>query len=428
MNFLFVIWSLVRLSFRNDSVSTLVFKNLFGQSSFRDQANISSSRLPVVFLRQALSKLLTARSIENGSLKRQVVLFDSNLKSAQSRILYLAEIESLKRPTLITVRSDLRLSFLDKLIGGAFISLFFAVTFFFVKCPTKRRASSIFLLEIVEIASLMGVVKGQVIDELYFFNAYEKDSNFIGYLLLKLSCPFIKIPSPNPISRMYSHVLTDRFAITAPYQKNEHENLKENWVCVRLLEFPTFNVHKLKNYTRQGVSSYQYDLGYISSGMWLRKELGHSMVESSLVDSEVTLLNYLKTHWSKSILISLHPLEKKKENLERSKSYYFEQFGENASYMDFDQPTLAQFHLVNLTITAHSSTNMERLSCGYKALFAPVYWKESVFQKDAQLRNISVLSEGDFLHHIGHDLQISEEAFFKLYDLEEYQLKLLEMS
>jgi hypothetical protein len=38
------------------------------------------------------------------------------------------------------------------------------------------------------------------------------------------------------------------------------------------------------------------------------------------------------------------------------------------------------------------------------------------------------LSEGDFLHHIGHDLQISEEAFFKLYDLEEYQLKLLEMS
>lgn len=349
-----------------------------------------------------------------------LAVFDVNLGSRVSRYAYLEALTG-EAPRLFAAREHLGLRKLTAVrLLETVVLLLMAVFVIPVTWFHPRRGSvGLHLLEVVECARFFEILSVHGIRKLYHFSAYSKDANFIASFLQRQGIYVHKVPSSNPIKNFYREVVADGFSLTAPYQKNELEDLKSGYFVTDVVEWPVFNFQNLRPLIPTLKTPPKQTLGLVSSGTWRRQERGDMALGIGDQESELRLLEflrgYLKARPELTLTVFMHPIERDTQaRVEQARAHYQAFFeGTVVHLSDPDLPTNQQFDRVDTSIAAYSSANLERLYMGLKTLYAPLAIR-SDFYAGGSLERIAAFDASDLEALIDRNLPLGQEEFFEV--------------
>lgn len=290
-----------------------------------------------------------------------------------------------------------------------------------------RSRLGLMLLQWVENVLLYHRCKLWSVDQIYFFGGYENDACFTGLLARAFGFHLITIPSANPIRNFYQQVITETFVITADFQNVEHDKYKGNWLCNHIQQWPFIEFSKLTPYIKKEDQTNSNAIGFLSRGAWLRKKRAvYAQNNNRDFEYEDRCMNalrqFLKSNPDYTLVILPHPMECHRPELKQEAIAYYNVFfeGLNIEFYDKGLKSYQCFAEVNVTVTAISSANIERLYCGYKAMFAPL-GAEMEFFSGSTLDNIVCRQEEKFEELLTDILSREEEDFFHHYGLLPYR-------
>ena len=303
---------------------------------------------------------------------------------------------------------------------GAF--LFFCSLF-----AQHRSRLGLMLLQWVENVLLCHRCVQWSVEQIYFFGGYENDACFTGLLARTFHFHLITVPSANPIRNFYQQVVTDTFVITADFQHVEHEKYKFNWCCDSIQQWPFIEFSKLTPYIKKEKQTNLNAIGFLSRGAWLRKKRAvHAQNNNRDFEYEdrcmKALRKFLKSNPDHTLVILPHPIETRHSDFKQEAIAYYSDFFEGLKVEFYDKGLKSYqcFADVDVTVTAVSSANIERLYCGYKAMFAPL-GVEIDFFSGSTLDNIVCREEESFDQMLSDILSRNEEDFFHHYELLPYR-------
>lgn len=365
-----------------------------------------------------------------------VAAFDSGFNAEEKRMQYLKHFNV--TPTYFLSRQNL--------IGStgilqACVHFFFVTLFFISLLPfsfAKNKVNYAMLLrEIVEWTNLINIFKKNKIDKLYHFCIYEKDANFLTYLLNKKNIWVSKITSEVPLDFANKIIITNELCLCFAYQVEEVEAFKTTMFYDRLqVWLPEMQISYLENYNNRKFEIPLNTIGFYSSALWLRKKMNHSPADIGSYDVEETLLKniaqYLVKNKNLKLIIFTHPLEKRTlENSTLTKQYYKDIFGtemeKNVELSDDKIKSTEMFHKVNIGIAVFSTIVFERLSLGFKTILAP-FGKKDFPLIASPFRNICVYSKEELFEVINKNLNLTKDLFFENNGISSYRSSTIQLN
>lgn len=429
-NILLLVSSFSFLS-KHQNKRAISFGTLISSKSYRVSKEDDVS---IIFILRCAKKAITQiwlqqQCINYYNRENSSAIYGGTSKFLDDKVNYISSLT--KEVVALGINRD-TISLKGNLIFKMFLTidtLFFLVFFLFIGILKKRKNHlALILIEKIEIIFLCKILRKHRISTLYFFSSYEKDANFTVLLLNIFKIQVTRIPSANPLKYFYKDVVSDVFCFTTPYQQYELKNIQSNWKVNNYYNWPLPNFLILNEFIRTEQSSCDNKgtLGYISSGLWRRLERGTVISEDLPVKCEAmlikTLQHFVKTT-GKKLLIYLHPIEK--ENLtiyELAKDYYRKAISNNIEFSSLENTTYSEFYKTDLCISAASTTNIERLYCGYKTFYAPINLDYLLFP-GSSLNNICYTSESDLINNLNEALKMSTDDFFNYYKIQEFRFK-----
>lgn len=420
--FFYTLFSFWKYVFKIDFNSKLVWEDLLFKFSYRyNEKDKTSYKIFFVFLKQAF-RLIYTKPSELTFSNTHHLIFDISSGARKDRIDYLTPF--IKTDSFyFQAKQELCLnsSFFKKswyaILTLKVFSFSLILSFFY-----KNKANLALLsVEFVELLMLSDLVKKLHIRNMFFFSAYEKDTCYISdYLIKKCHVTVQLIPSPNPISNFYQKVICTTFTFTVPYQKHEYKKLQKNWIVSETIEWPPVGYRQILNTINRQTSI--QTIGFISSGNWLRKKLGHNDLGKGVFKAEETIIDCLKyfldKHSNVKLIISLHPIEKKQ--IDSTVNFYNDAFKDvSFEFLPFDKLTRDIPEMIDVAIATYSSALFERLFAGYKIMFSQNGMPENYFN-DEHLKKITANNQIDFELLLSDIMQLSNGEYFKKYDLSEY--------
>jgi hypothetical protein len=309
-----------------------------------------------------------------------------------------------------------------------FLTSVIALVLFFCSLFARHRSRlGLMLLQWVENVMMMTICSRWGVQKLYFFGGYENDSCFTGLLARSMNVHLVTIPSANPIRNFYQQVVTDTFVITADFQNTEYKKYNHQWLCGHLEQWPFIEFSKLSPFIKPGDNTNKMCIGLLSRGAWLRKKRS-LFAQNNNRDFEYeercmdALRNFLKSHPMYTLVILPHPMECHRPDIKLEAVDYYNDYFAGLSIVFYDKGLKSYqcFSDVDVTVTAISSANIERLYCGYKAMFAPL-GAEMEFFSGSTLDNIVCRTEEAFDKMLSDILSKNEEEFFQHYQLQPYR-------
>ncbi len=415
---------------RKNNVYSLAYTGLSQSHSYRLQQGANTDLL--IGFRYLKKALALSWKNADGAIVHGIgntAIFDAAAESMKARYSYISTITG-ESPKIFLHKEDLALqqSLLQRVIEVLFMILFSLWIIPLSIVSSKRGSYALNLLEIVENARLIQHLRKHKISKLYYFCGFNKDANFAAVLLQKNQIICHKVPSSNPIKNFYQFVIADVFSFTAPYQKQEYEHLKANWMVDRFEEWPVFHFEQIQGILNKYKTPKTNTLGFISSGIWRRIERGDNALGVGEYDSELRLIAFLKLYLNQNpqiqLFIFLHPIEKNNpEHYLKAQSHYQKVLGTNN--IEFFEPSIPSFKLfdrVDLSVAAYSSANLERLYAGFKTLYAPLGIR-SDYYADSSLNNIAAFDEKSLETLLNNSFEMNGEAFFEQNELQAYHNK-----
>ena len=408
----------------------LIIDDLLNKFTFRYKpAQQDKLRTLFIFFRAAYKNCWQPVVLKEYSdevvFKSDLLIYDSRYEY-QNRKRYLSYLKV--PPFIYLSRNHVHFlpSSLLKLSISFQLLLLFPVLFVVALFKKNRGNLALLSCELVETSYLLHHVRQMpAVKRVMLFSAYEKDCNFVSDLLIReYGLQVQVVPSQTPIKNYYKKGICTTFTLTAPYHKNEFEQLKQDWIYKDSVFWPPFGYEEVIPRIATYKTSPRNTIGFFSSGSWLRDKLGYPTggfnereAEYLLVNS---LVNYFRAYPDKKLIIFLHPLEKRtKENLEQSLEYYKNLFGNEVEFAPSDSNSVASFDLVDLGVAGYSSTVFQRLFAGRKTLLAPFSMPPDYYS-DPNLEAISIRSEEQFNSLMTAVLDMSAPAFFAGFQLEPY--------
>lgn len=338
-----------------------------------------------------------------------------------------AETVSGKKLKLFLNKEELGIekSFVQKLFESLLLGLFFILLFPFTLLLSNRGSLALNLLEVLECARLIQHLEKQDITYLFYFCPFNKDANYAALRLQEKGIYCHKISSSNPLGNFYQRVIADKFAFSAPFQHGEYEELKKNWYVEETDNWPVYQFQVIQPLIKDYEKPEKNTLGFISSGIWRRREVGHISVGVGDHEAELQLIDflkgYLRRHKDIAFYIFLHPIEKKSETVyQKALAYYRQEFeGIDLHFFDREAHTFSLFDKVDTSIAAYSSTNLERLYAGFKTLYAPLNMRLDYYSGNA-IEHIAAFNENELEPLLNKTLKQSTADFFSKYHLTEY--------
>ncbi|MCA6442051.1 MAG: hypothetical protein IM600_01360 [Bacteroidetes bacterium] len=234
-----------------------------------------------------------------------------------------------------------------------------------------------------------------------------------------------KIPSEVPLFIYNSTIVADKLSFCFAYQKEEFECFKDtmfvnetqDW-CPELI----FNAPQRFFQARKKVESerFSYDLGFYSSGNWLRKMLGDAELETNDAENELIIIKKLVEISEKNNLnlrVYCHPIEKR--NPEKTMSFYAQFKSSSFSLAAFNKSSIEEFDEVNIAVSLLSTLMYERIYFGFKTLLVPLGFDGFPLQNSG-LSNICVKSIYDLEGMILKSKSISTKEFFTTKKISNY--------
>lgn len=401
------------------SEEALAFSCLVQEHSYRLHKNAHSDVLIGFRYSKKALKLIWAGLPANRFEGKGVdAVFDAGASGRNDRLTYLEAITG-TRPYGFIHKEDLGTdaAFVSRLADTIILFSFAGLLLPLSLVHPRRGSLALNLLEVVECANLIRILRKAGIQKVYYFCAFNKDANFCSLRLRESGIYCHVVPSSNPIKNFYQTLIAAGFSFTAPYQRKEYQSLKENWRVRDFFDWPVFRFEIIRLQLAQYASPPKNSLGFISSGIWRRIERGDKALGIGEYESELALIEqlkiFLREHPEIAFSIFLHPVEKSDETLyRRAREHYRKEFGrEDIGFFPREMPTYTLFDRVDLSIAAYSSTNLERLFAGFKTLYAPIGIRDDYYSGD-ELQNIAAFRNEEVASLILREMANESRQFF----------------
>lgn len=373
---------------------TIAGKELISKPTFR-QPDKAFSDIFIGFkiFKRSFYSLSIKEELPN--LKVKILVYDGLYKSFDKRKSYLIWVKGYKEEEIFGLGRDTAYKFANKILCRLFLILLSIIVLPFTIISKRRVQWALIFSEYIETCGLITFAVAKKCSTLHFFSPAEKDSN-LAYLIAKdFGISVTKHPSPGALVAHNRFLIADTLAFSSLYQQEEYMAMLNKTIKVRTTEiWPAENAEDYDYLYSNKAKTDQYDYlyGYYSHGGWLRKEKGRTEGLFARPEEEerclLVVAEMLKQQKTKTILIYLHPKEKK--DLVKTKEYYLKIF--NSIGFDLyteDLSSAYTFNKVKYGIGAYSTILFERLNYG----FSTFVWREE--KKDFPLKG-TMLFENSF--------------------------------
>ena len=278
--------------------------------------------------------------------------------------------------------------------------------------------------EFFETIQLIYLVKKHHISKVHYFCIYERDSNICAFILMKFGVYINKIPSEVPLTFFNQVIIANQLSFCFVYQKEEFEEFKQTmfvektelWAPEQILNVP-------QRFLSKREFKPQYDIGFFSSGNWLRAQLGDIDLGHNDKENEELILRGLITYSKKNnllIRLFLHPLEKRTEYKATSQNYYKEFLQhENVSLADTTISSIEGFDGINIAVSLYSTLMFERIYLGFKTILAPFDYNQFPI-KQSSLNQICAHNMQQLYLKLDFNLNLTTKDFFESNQLQNY--------
>lgn len=269
--------------------------------------------------------------------------------------------------------------------------------------------------------------KKNKIQKVHYFCIYEGNANINAFLLKKYKIYCNKIPSEVPLYFSNTHILTDELSTCFAYQEEELKFYKHTVSLKKISNWGPEHIVEVLGINNKVVDKYQ--LGFYSSGMWLRSLKGNHKANSveGKAETEIlkTLIEFVSKEKLKPVLVFLHPSEKNSpEQFKLTKAYYEKHFNINfIEFADINIPSNKQFDLVDLSVSFISTILYERLYLGHKTIIATLESFSDFPLCDSPLNKIRVRNTLELNKLIKKSLKMTDKVFFEEFQLSHYVSK-----
>lgn len=396
------------------------------QITFRLPKNFDSNWFSTVLIFKGIFSNLFKNNTAEFFSDSNSVFFDSSPNSKEIRKNYLKQL--IKEDNIGSIYKNELLIFsgiLNTLQIVVFSILFLPFIFIFSLFKADKKHLPFLFQEAVECYNLISSFKKNSINNVHYFSIFERDANLCAYLLMKSKIYVNKIPSEVPLFIYNSTIVADKLSFCFAYQKEEFECFKDtmfvnetqDW-CPELI----FNAPQRFFQARKKVESerFSYDLGFYSSGNWLRKMLGDAELETNDAENELIIIKKLVEISEKNNLnlrVYCHPIEKR--NPEKTMSFYAQFKSSSFSLAAFNKSSIEEFDEVNIAVSLLSTLMYERIYFGFKTLLVPLGFDGFPLQNSG-LSNICVKSIYDLEGMILKSKSISTKEFFTTNKISNY--------
>jgi hypothetical protein len=417
-----------RRDFRADVLSpeAICYKSLLKNFTYRIEPNQNGVRTLLSFYKRVVFQIFKKKTRFEINYNLNTLVFDGSPESKEIRVKYLENTEYhsnnyINREEIISgLPSYKRVSLLT-------ISSFLFALLFFARLLGKKSSNhSLLMLELPEYYALCYQIKKINPSKLLFYCAYEIDANIIALSLPK-KLEIIKIPSSNPLQNFYKEVVSDTFILTAPFQKAQYEELKKNWFVKKIKNGPMEFYRDAQKVIEGDTDSdnKKYPIAFLSSGNWLREELNMPEFGIGERQAELDALEFVHEYCTNhrfSLLILLHPLEKKPIYKDKVSSFYNQY--EDIIIGDLDKNSYDYFNKIEICISTYSSAGFVRLGAGQKMIFTPLSMINNY--KGTEIDNISVSSKEQLFDKIEEVQSLDQDNYFSNFQLNSYKDSLVE--
>lgn len=264
--------------------------------------------------------------------------------------------------------------------------------------------------------------------EVYYFNIFEQNANIDAWILEQKGISMVKIPSEVPLAFDNSILIADKLGICFPYQKEEIDFFSKTMKVSSILELGPENTTEIKDrLPNPNLES----VAFCSSAFWLRDKLNHPDIGLNSIVNEEKLFGWL-LEYTKSLnldlIIYVHPLEKRPENMGYTKLYYnsYKSKGYNFSIVNYDKPSNSLFKYSEIGVALFSTILFERLYNKLPTIIVPLGVKNPFPVSGSDLNNISCLSSKDLAFKLDQSMGFSNDEFFSNNLIEKYCSKKLQ--
>jgi hypothetical protein len=394
----------------------------FSKPTFRlPEASTSDYLLPLKIIKRIVSGLFSRdKNHTTLSDKSKTVIFDSGLNSAQIRYEYVKHFT--KEDVKFIVGKDKLLNFqsIVSVFYTLVVLIFFSVpTIIFAFFSKDKRYYALILQELIECINLQLLLKKHEITYLHYFCIFERDANLTAYVLQKNLAMFVnKIPSEVPLYFHNQTIVANQVSFCFAYQQEEFKAYSNTMFVTKTeLWAPELILLSPKKYfdTTQRIQFKPiFNIGFYSSGNWLRIKKGDVDLGDKADDSEFRLLeSVIKccNEFNLSLCIYLHPIEKKREIKTETKAYYNQFDLPKNTYINYEESSMSCFEKVDTGISLFSTIMFERLYFGFKTLIVPIGYTNFPISESSFL-NICIPSIEKISEYILKNKDISAPQFF----------------
>ncbi|MCB9233653.1 MAG: hypothetical protein H6581_18495 [Bacteroidia bacterium] len=284
--------------------------------------------------------------------------------------------------------------------------------------------------EILSLAALLKILERDQIRTVYSFFIFRGFSNLEALVLKKKGITINKVTSLTPLAFHNHSTIADKLIVNTHYQIEEiphfqHSllvNAVEHWGPEQSL------LWKEKYHAEAEFEPPVAQIGYYSSGHWLRKKNQHLGTGRGDLESDETLQQYLKEYLlarpGLKLAIFTHPMEKVTPGIRaEAEAHYRKIFkGIDLEVMPAEMSTMGNLEYVDVAVGVISSALAERLYFGFKAIFAP--FSLNVFPlTGTSIVPIAPREKQEFFNLLDRSLEQTRAEFFQINALESYKIQ-----
>lgn len=233
--------------------------------------------------------------------------------------------------------------------------------------------------------------------KVYLFSIYDTNSAFLANNLIKQGFYVSQITSEVPLYKWNKIIITNELIICSEYQTAEVEEFKNT---IRFNELKLFGPELFYKISDQYKSSpdKNFNIGFYSTGGWIRNKLGHIDQGTSIEEFETRILNDLNTILSnkKEINLIIYPHPREREFFNNSESELYNYYKKALPSITFkinqvNKPANMLFDDVYLAVCYMTTLIFERVHAKRKSVIA--YFKEEDFPLNNNIENLSVVKD-----------------------------------
>lgn len=414
-------------AYKKEDVLFYSGKDLFYKLSFR---NTKENQKDIFFSLRCLKKMLfrilftknSFREISESGLAVVDILFLNN----DLRLSYI-DYFTKKEPGLFIAKNELQFgfNFIHKTFLVFMLLILSPVVILLSLTDSQKQRWPMILNEFFEYVCLAWLLNKKKIKAVCYFCIYEKDSNIVASLLMRQNIYINKIPSEVPLYFFNQVIVANQLSFCFAYQQEEYNAFKktmfvtktEQWGPEQILTAPA------RFFKERGMKKPIFDIGFFSSGNWLRAELGDiDLGHHDKENEELILRGLIKYSQDNNLLLRLflHPLEKRTEHKATSQNYYKEFLQhENVSLADTTIPSIEGFDGINIAVSLYSTLMFERIFLGFKTILAPFDYDQFPI-KQSSLNQICAHNMQQLYLKLDFNLNLTTKDFFESNQLQNY--------